>query len=183
MVRSQQEHFGFALCALLFALCFFAEAQQAKKIPRIGFISSVDAVRLEAFRQGLRDNGYIEGKTIWVEYRNPEGQNERFGRFVSELVQLNVDVLVVTALPAMLAAKQATKSIPIVILINADPVAAGLIDSLARPGGNITGVATLTRELSGKRLELFKEAIPTISRVGVLLECERRRIGRRFQRI
>src|SRR5262245_24144243 len=157
----------FGLCATFFALCSLAQSQSTK-IPKIGFITSADAPRLEAFRQGLRDHGYVEGKNIWIEYRNPEGQNEHFGRFVSELVQLNVDVLVVTALPAMLAAKQATKSIPIVILINADPVAAGLIDSLARPGGNITGVTTLARELSGKRLELFKETIPTISRVGVL---------------
>ena len=170
----------FAFSGLLVALCCSVEAQ-SKKIPRIGFISSADALRLEAFRQGLRDHGYIEGKTIWVEYRDPEGQNERFGGFVSELVQLKVDVLVVTALPAILAAKQATKSIPIVILINADPVAAGLIDSLARPGGNITGVATLTRELSGKRLELFKEAIPTISRVGVLWDANGVGLGAVFK--
>ena len=160
-----------ALCTMHFALCIPAEAQQPTKVPRIGFVSSADRVRVEAFRQGLRDLNYIEGKTILVEYRNPQGRNERFSSFVSELVQLNVDVLVITALPAILAAKQVTKTIPVVMLVNADPVAAGIVDSLARPGGNITGLVTLTRELSGKRLELFKEAVPTVSRVGVLWDA------------
>jgi len=147
-----------------------AEAQQAKKIPRIGFLGS-EIARVEVFRQGLRDLGYIDGKNILVEYRNPSGKNERFPSLVSELVELKVDVLVISALPAILAAKQATQTIPIVMFINADPVAAGIVDSLARPGGNVTGLARLTRQLSGKRLELLKEAVPTISRVGVIWDA------------
>jgi len=126
---------------------------------------------VEAFREGLRDLGYIEGKNILVEYRYIEGKRDRIPGLVAELVQLKVDVFVSPTLTAILAAKQATKTIPIVMAINANPVALGLIDSLARPGGNITGLTTLNRELSGKRLELFKEVVPGISRVGVLNEA------------
>jgi len=119
-------------------------------------------------RQGLRDLGYIDGKNIVIEYRGAEGKLERIPGIVAELVQLNVDVLVVLIPQAIRAAKQATKTIPIVMVTQEDPVAAGLIDSLARPGGNITGLATLQRDLSGKRLELLAEVVPGISRVGVL---------------
>jgi ABC-type uncharacterized transport system substrate-binding protein len=149
---------------------FPTQAQQPKKVPRIGFVtgSSSGGPYVDAFQLGLRDLGYDEGRNIVVEYRYAEGKNELFPGFVAELVQLKVDVLVITALPAIRAAKQATKTIPIVILINADPVAIGIVDSLARPGGNITGLAKLARELGGKRLELLKEAVPRISRVGVL---------------
>jgi ABC-type uncharacterized transport system substrate-binding protein len=157
-----------ALCSLLLAPRSAVQAQQTKKIPRLGFLGPFDNPRLGSFRQGLRELGYIEGKTIVVDYRDPEGKSERYATFVAALVQLKPDVLVILGLPGILAAKQATKSIPIVILINADPVAAGIVDSLARPGGNITGIARLTRELSGKRLELLKEAVPTLTRVGVL---------------
>jgi len=122
----------------------------------------------EAFRQGLRELGYIEGKNILIEYRYAEGNLDRLPGLVAELVQLKVDVLIVINLPAIRAAKQATKTIPIVIVTSVDPVATGLVDSLARPGGNITGLTTLTRELSGKRLELLKETVPRMSRVGVL---------------
>jgi ABC-type uncharacterized transport system substrate-binding protein len=171
---SKAKVFGFSLCALLFALCSVALAQQAKKIPRIGYVSGTGDVRnpgphIEAFQQGLRDLGYIEGKNILVEYRYAEGRSERFASLVTELVQLKVDLMVIIALPAVRAAMQATKTIPIVMVTQADPVAAGLIDSLARPGGNITGLTQLTRDLSGKRLELFKEVVPTISRIGILL--------------
>jgi len=121
-----------------------------------------------ALRQGLRDLGYIDGKNIVIEYRGAEGKLERIPGIVAELVQLKVDVLVVLIPQAIRAAKQATKTIPIVMVTQEDPVAAGLIDSLARPGGNITGLATLQRDLSGKRLELLAEVIPGISRVGVL---------------
>jgi len=164
------------LLATVLLTTVFAEAQQ-QKIPRIGIVSgggntNTPRPQVEAFRQGLRDLGYVEGKNILVEYRYIEGKRDRYQSLVAELVQLKIDVLVVGPLPAILAAKQATKTIPIVILINADPVAAGLIDSLARPGGNITGLTTLQRELSGKRLELFKEVLPGISRVGVLLESD-----------
>jgi putative ABC transport system substrate-binding protein len=162
-----------ALCSLLLAPCSAVEAQQPGKVPRIGYVSgSGDAKTpgplVEGFRQGLRDLGYIEGKNILVEYRYVDEGLDRIPGLVTELVQLKVDVLVATATQAIRAAKQATKTIPVVIASPTDPVAAGFIDSLARPGGNITGVVRLTRELSGKRLELLKEAVPRISRVGVL---------------
>ena len=167
---------GLAFGALLFALSFPSEAQQPAKVPRIGFVTGSGDFKkpgalVEAFREGLRDLGYIEGKNILVEYRYIEGKRDRIPGLVAELVQLKVDVFVSPTLTAILAAKQATKTIPIVMAINANPVALGLIDSLARPGGNITGLTTLNRELSGKRLELFKEVVPGISRVGVLNEA------------
>src|SRR5262244_2073862 len=167
----------FALCATLFAVCFPAQAQQAKKVSRIGFLAvsgdhNTPGPWVEAFRQGLRDLGYTEGKNIVVEYRYIEGKLNRIPSLVAELVQLKVDVLVVVALSAILAAKQATKTIPIVMVATVDPVATGLIDSLAHPGGNVTGLTRLQRELSGKRLELLTEVIPGISRVGVLWETD-----------
>jgi putative ABC transport system substrate-binding protein len=150
-----------------------SDAQQAIKIPRIGYVSSSGDANnpgpyVAAFRQGLRDLGYVEGKNILVEYRFIEGKSEPTPSLVAELVQLKVDVLVVTNPPSIRAAKQATKTIPIVMVSSADPVATGIIDSLARPGGNITGVISLTRELSGKRLELLTEVVPGVSRVGIL---------------
>jgi putative ABC transport system substrate-binding protein len=165
---------GLALCAMLFALSLPVEAQQSTKIPRIGYVSpSGDAnnpgARVEAFRLGLRDLGYIEGKNILVEYRYAGGMTDRLVSLVAELVQLKVDVLIVTTTTGVRAAKQATKTIPVVIATNGDPVALGLIDSLARPGGNVTGISLLTVDLSGKRLELLREVVPTISRVAVLL--------------
>jgi len=165
----------FAIFVSLAACGEMAEAQQPKKVPRIGFLwgSAPDAEknRLAAFQQGLRDLGYVEGKNILVEYRYAEGKLDRSPSLVAELVQLKVDVIVVTFLPGTRAAKEATKTIPIVIVSFVDPVAAGLVDSLARPGGNITGLATLARDLSGKRLELLKEVVPKISRVGVLWDA------------
>jgi putative tryptophan/tyrosine transport system substrate-binding protein len=168
---------GLALCALLFALSFPAEAQQTAKIPRIGYVSgtgnaSNPGPNVEAFRQGLRDLGYIEGKNIVVEYRYAEGNVDRLRSLVAELVKLKVDVLFVGNLPGIRAAKQATNTIPIVMVLSVDPVATGLVDSLARPGGNITGITTLGRDLSGKRLELLKEAVPRISPVAVLWDAE-----------
>jgi putative ABC transport system substrate-binding protein len=150
-----------------------AGAQPPKKVPRIGYVSVSGDPRtpgkfVEAFRQGLRDLGYEEGKNIVVEYRYAAVEPERVPSYVTELVQLKVDVLVSSSTGAILAAKQATKIIPIVVVTSVDPVATGLVDSLARPGGNITGVTRLSHELSGKRLELFKEAVPGISRVGIL---------------
>ena len=161
------------LCAMLPALCFPAAAQQPKKVPRIGYVSSTGdpntpGPQVEGFRQGLRDIGYIEGRNILVEYRYVEGKLDRAPSLVAELVQLKVDVIVVTLLPAIRAAKQATKTIPIVMVTFQDPVATGLVDSLARPGGNITGLTGLGRELSGKRLELLMEVVPRISRVAIL---------------
>jgi putative ABC transport system substrate-binding protein len=162
-----------ALCALLFALTVPVGAQQPAKISRIGYVSvSGDPQNpgqyVEAFRQGLKDLGYIEGKNILVEYRYAAVEPERVPEFVAELVRLKVDVLVSSTMGAIRAAKQATKTIPIVMVTPQDPVAAGLVDSLARPGGNITGVSRLSRDLIGKRMELFREAVPGISRVGLL---------------
>jgi putative tryptophan/tyrosine transport system substrate-binding protein len=169
---------SFALTALFSALCLPVWAQQPKKVPRIGFLlqrasptPTTPDPYVDAFRQGLRDLGYIEGKNILVEYRYAEGKRDRIPSQVAELVQLKVDVLVLRSLSAIRVAKQATKTIPIVMVTTQDPVATGLIDSLARPGGNITGLTGLTRELSGKRLELLKEAVPGISRVGVLRDA------------
>ena len=165
------------LMALALAPFRLAEPQQPKKVPLIGFVaasgdSNSPGPLVEAFRQGLRDLGYIEGKNIVVEYRFTEGRPDRVPGIVAELAQPKVDVLVIEPFPALRAAKQATKTIPIVMLTLVDPVATGIVDSLARPGGNITGFTRLTRELSGKRLELLKEMVPKISRVGVLWETE-----------
>src|SRR6267143_400462 len=148
-----------------------AEAQQAGKIDRIGYLSPSPAAPnplSEAFRQGLRDLGYVEGRNVVIEYRSAEGKLERFPALAAELVALKVDVIVAPSTPAALAAKQATKTIPIVFTAVADPVASGLVTSLARPGGNVTGLSTLFPELVGKCLELLKQAVPGVSRVAVL---------------
>jgi putative ABC transport system substrate-binding protein len=163
-----------ALSALLFPLSFPAHAQQPAKISRIGYVElggnpNNPGPKVEAFRQGLRGLGHIEGKNILTEYRFLEGKRDRIPSIVAELVQLKPDVLVVDAPPVIRAVKQATKTIPIVIVTSQDPVAAGYIDTLAHPGGNITGLTRLTRDLSGKRLELLKEVVPGMSRVGLLL--------------
>jgi putative ABC transport system substrate-binding protein len=129
---------------------------------------SVPGPNVEAFRRGLRDLGYIEEKNILIEFRYAEGKRDRVPSLVAELVQLNVDVIISGDDPALRAAKETTKTIPIVMVINQDPVATGLVNSLARPGGNITGISRLTRELSGKRLELLTEVVPGIVRVGIL---------------
>jgi putative tryptophan/tyrosine transport system substrate-binding protein len=163
------------LCAvMLVAIALGGEAQQTTKIPRIGYISgpgdaSNPGPYVEALRQGLRDLGYVEGKNFVIEYRGAGGKTERYSSLVDELLQLKVDVLVVPTLPAILTAKEATKTLPIVMVSNRDPVATGVIDSLARPGGNITGLATLATDLSGKRLELLMEVVPKLMRVGILL--------------
>ena len=164
----------FIFGVLLLPVTLQAQAQQLPKIPRIGFIAaaSQEAVpNVEPFRAGLRELGYVEGKNILVEYRYAEGMEDRLPGLVAELVQLRVDVLIIPPLRAIRAAQQATKTIPIVMVTTADPVATGLIDSLARPGGNITGVTRFTAELSGKRLELLKEAVTGLSRVGVLWDA------------
>jgi putative ABC transport system substrate-binding protein len=156
---------------MLLALAVIAEAQQPTKVPRIGFVtggSTTAGPQVEAFRRGLRDLGYIEGKTLLVEHRDVEGKPERSPGLIAELLQLKVDVIVASPITAIRAAKEATHTIPVVMITSQDPVATGLIDSLARPGKNITGLTRLTRELSGKRLELLTEVVPRISRVGVL---------------
>ena len=163
--------FRLTLFGLLFALCFSAEAQQPKKIFRLGFLggasASSHAVRIDAFRQGLNELGYIEGKNIVIEYRYADGKLDRLPELAAELVSLKVD-LIVTSGPASQAAKNATKTIPIVFASVQDPVATGLVDSLAMPGGNVTGLSILAPELGGKRLELLKEVVPKITRVAFL---------------
>jgi len=154
----------------------FVDAQQPKRVPRIGYVSGAGDPNTptrgsETFRQALREVGYIEGKNIIVEYRYAGGKVDMFPDLVAELVRLKVDVLVSPVTPAIRAAKESTKTIPIVMVIPSDPVATGLIDSLARPGGNITGVTRLTRDLSGKRLELLKDTVPGVTRVGVLRDA------------
>ena len=165
------------LCvAVLLAAAVIAEAQQAKKVSRIGYLSGVDAAResarAELFRLALRELGYIEGQNIAIEYRYAEGKRDGYRALAAELVRLNVDVIVGPSGSAPIrAAMNATKTIPIVMMsLAADPVEAGLVESLARPGGNVTGITTLSRELGGKRLELFKEAVPNIARVAVLYD-------------
>jgi putative tryptophan/tyrosine transport system substrate-binding protein len=162
---------AFISCALLFALCSSVEAQQTKKVPRIGFLatnSSTGENNLRALRQGLRELGYIEGKNFTVEYRSGEGKLDQLAALAAELVRLKVDVIVTQGTPAAVAAKSATKTLPIIISGGTDPVATGLVPSLARPGGNITGVTIMNEELVGKQLELLKETIPKVSRLGVL---------------
>ena len=163
---------GFALCATLLALCSSAEAQQPAKIPRVGFQSTTSRsnvpARLEAFRQGLRELGYVEGKNIVIEYRWAEGKAERLPALLDELVRLKVDVIVTSGPTPTRAAKEATVTIPIVMTWDYDPVGNGFVSSLARPGGNITGLSTLAPEISGKQLELLKEIVPKLSRVAVL---------------
>ena len=150
-----------------------AEAQQPKKVPRIGYLSPTDpareSARAEAIRLALRERGYIEGQDIAIEYRYAEGKPDRFPELAAELVRLKVDIIVVAGgNRIILAAKNATKTIPIVMVgAGVDPVEAGFIGSLARPGGNVTGLAMLTTELGGKRLELLKESVPKLARVAV----------------
>src|SRR5258706_10846731 len=165
------------ICALLSVLCVSASAQQPIKIPRIGYISGTgDASNqgpyVEALRQGLKDLGYVEGTNFIIEFRGAAGKIEAVPHLVAELLQLKVDVLILPIVSAIRAAMQATKSIPIVIVTQVDPVASGLVDSLAHPGGNITGIATLQRDLSGKRLELVAELVPRLSRIAILWEAD-----------
>jgi len=162
---------SFALCAMLFALCQPAEAQQPTKVPRIGFLStalSSVATRTEAFRQGLRELGYVEGKNIIIEWRDAEGKLDRLSELAAELVHLKLDVIVSAAPRPTRAAKEATVTIPVVMAFDNDPVGNGFVDSLARPGGNITGLSTYYSEISGKQLELLKEIVPRLSRVAVI---------------
>jgi len=155
------------------ALAVIAEAQQQAKLPKIGWLDSGPSVRGtrlgELFLRRLSELGYVEGKNITIEYRSADDKLDRLPALVGELVRLNVDALVTSTTPGAIAAKNATKTIPIVfILLAADPVAAGLIDSLARPGGNITGLTNIAAELGGKRLELLKETVPKLTRVALL---------------
>jgi putative ABC transport system substrate-binding protein len=163
--------FCLALCALLFALCLPAQAQQPK-VPQIGLLfsssPSVQLARIEAFRQGLREIGYVEGKNIVIELRSAEGKPNRLPALAAELVRLKVDVIVSAAPTVTRAIKEATVTIPIVMAQDRDPVGNGFVANLARPGGNITGLSSLAPEISGKQLELLKEIVPRLSRVAVL---------------
>ncbi|HYT54076.1 MAG TPA: ABC transporter substrate-binding protein [Verrucomicrobiae bacterium] len=163
----------FALSALLFALCISAEAQQQPgKVRRIDYLSalsvSAESSRLDGFRQGLRELGYVEGKNIVIEYRFAEGKFDRLPQLAAELVRLKDDVIVTTGPTSTRAAKEATTTIPIVMAFDNDPVGNSFVASLARPGGNITGLSTYYPEISGKQLELLKEIVPRLSRVAVL---------------
>jgi putative tryptophan/tyrosine transport system substrate-binding protein len=167
------------ICVLLTALLLIASvinAQQAKKIPRIGYLSGSGTPnnpgsQVEAFRQGLRDLGYIEGKNILVEYRYAEGREDRFRDLAAELVGLNVDVLVTASTIAVRAAKQLSATMPIVMAGVGDAVATGLVASLSRPGANVTGITALGSELSTKQLEVLKDIFPRVSRVAVLFNA------------
>jgi len=165
---------GIVAIGVTFAMCgAVAEAQQPEKVPRIGFLSasstSAQNALLEAFRQALRDLGYVVGQNVALEIRAAEGNYDRLPDLAAELVRLKVDVIFAASAPAIKAAKQATGTIPIVFETLSDPVADGFVANLARPGGNLTGLAGLAPELSGKRLELLKEVVPGVARVAVLL--------------
>jgi len=157
---------------VLLAVAVIAQAQQPTKVPRIGYLSatspSANVGRIEAFRQGLGELGYVEGKNIVIEWRYAEGKFDRLPALVAELVRLKVDVIVTSGPQSTRVAKEATVTIPIVMGFDPDPVGGGFVASLARPGGNITGLSTLSPELSGKQLELLKEIVPKLSRVAVL---------------
>jgi putative tryptophan/tyrosine transport system substrate-binding protein len=171
----------YALPALILTTVHFAEAQQAKSVPKIGVLSrdlhpsdsrALAPRNLEAFRQGLQELGYVEGKNIIVEYRYGEGRLERLPTLAEELVRLKVEIIVTDTVGPARAAKKATTTIPIVIASGSDPIQSGLVASLARPGGNVTGLTSYTVELLGKRLELLKEAVPKVSRFAFLNDDE-----------
>ena len=158
-----------ALCVILLALCASAEAQQSTQISRIGYLGGSFLVgRADAFRQGLRELGYIEGKNILIEFRYTEGKTDRYSELAAELVRLKSNVIVTGGSTLTRAVKEATSTIPIVMANDSDPVRNGFIASLARPGGNVTGLSTLAPEISGKQLEILKEIVPKLSRVAVL---------------
>jgi len=164
--------FGLALSAILFALCVRVQAQQSTKIPLIGRLAiasqSADAARIEAFRNGLRDLSYVEGKNIVIEHRFADGKPDRLPALVAELVRLKVDIIVSAGSTPTRAARAATSTIPIVMSNDNDPVGDGFVASLSHPGGNITGLSNFAPELSGKRLEILREVVPKLSRVAVL---------------
>jgi putative tryptophan/tyrosine transport system substrate-binding protein len=166
--------FAFLLGAMIFALCASADAQQPKKVPRIGYLSNVestpDSTRAEAIRLALRERGYVDGQDIAFEYWYAEGKQDRLPDLAAELVRLKVDIIVAAGPNLTIqTAMNATKTIPIIMVgLGADPVAAGFVESLARSGGNVTGLANLGIELGGKRLELLKEGVPKLARIAVL---------------
>jgi putative ABC transport system substrate-binding protein len=165
------------ITAIFLASSIPAAAQNSVKVPRVGYISgsgssSDQGPYVEELRQGLRDLGYIEGKNILIEYRGAEGKNDRVPALVAELFALPVNLLIAPVLPAILAARHANKAIPVVMVASIDPVASKLVDTLAHPGGNITGISTLAQDLSGKRLALLAEMVPRLKRVAILRDLE-----------
>jgi len=170
---------------MLLVLCGSVEAQQAGNNFRIGFLDSGtaagNAILLEAFRQEMRKHGWIEGKNITIEYRFTEGRNDSLPRHAADLVRLKVDLIVVTTVGPALAAKSATTTIPIVMMYSSDPVSAGLVSSFARPGGNVTGTSSLAPDLNTKRLEILKDALPKLARVGLLRASLENNIGQDLQ--
>jgi len=191
--------FCVALSAVLFSLCFSAEAQQTAKVWRIGYLSAGSRLgaeaREEAFRQGLRELGYVEGENITIEYRYAESNRDKLSVLAGELVSLKVDLIVAVTTLAASAAKKTTGTIPIVMRLPGDPVEDGLVASLARPGGNVTGVTSIIIQVGGKRLELLKELVPALSRMAILwrpggqyvlkrlkeMEAESRSLGIQFR--
>ena len=173
--RKRNQVFGFVLSSLILALSFHAEAQQQPKIPRIGFIMA-DAYgpdpRLDAFRQGLRELGYLEQKNLAVEYRFAEGKEDRLAKIVAELIASNVEIILTDGTAVTRVVKNATKTIPIVMASDGDPVGNKFVSSLARPGGNITGLTNLLAGVSGKRLEILRDALPSTSRFGIIWNPE-----------
>jgi ABC-type uncharacterized transport system substrate-binding protein len=163
---------SFTLSAMLLALCAIAEAQQPKEVPRIGFLAATSAssnlARVEAFRQGMRELGYLEGQNIIIEYRYAEDKPDQVSNLVAELIRHKVEVIVTGGPLATRPAKKATATIPIIMAFDSDPVENGFVASLARPGGNISGLSALSPEISGKQLELLKEIVPRLSRVAVV---------------
>lgn len=165
---------------LVVAVCILAaplagEAQPTRKVYRIGYLSSqsssADGGQLDAFRQALHDLGYTDGQNVVIEYRFAEGKLDRLAGFAAELVRLNVDVILTGGTPGTRAALQATRIVPLIMTVVGDPIAAGFVTSLARPGGNVTGLTQISPQLSGKRLALLKEALPKISRVAVFIDA------------
>ena len=169
-MRLKQRVIQFGLAAMLLSLSLPVGAQQAMKVPRIGilFIGGRDQPHLEAFKQGLRERGYTEGKNIFLDYRYAEGKVDRLPSLANGLVELKVDVIVTTSGNSARAAAEATKTIPIVLTTGADPVKAGLAESLAKPGRNITGLSIIEEDLSGKRVEILKETFPKMTRLAYL---------------
>jgi|SRR5215831_6232908 len=161
------------VAAIIIPFVYQADAQQRGKIPRIGILlpsapnTAADA-NLEAFRQGLRDLGYVDGRNIILEYRWAENREDQYPQLVAELIRLKVDIIFTSSTPAVLVAKQATKTIPIVFPISSDPVSVGIVDSFARPGGNATGLSSMASDLWPKRMELLKEAFPKVSRLAMI---------------
>jgi putative tryptophan/tyrosine transport system substrate-binding protein len=167
VVSHQWSVVSIAVSAMVFALSFSADAQQQAKIPRVGYLAGGASSLPQAFVQGLRDRGYFEGKNIFLDFRTTEGKSARSSDLVAELIRLKVDIMVTEGTSSTLAAKKLTSTIPIVMAGATDAVATGLVESLARPGGNVTGLTSVTGELGGKLIELLKEIIPRLSRVVV----------------